>query len=68
VADAPSDFNIRVILQRAAADPVFHAQLLNNREEALKGFPLSAAEKRMLLAAAPTQLGKMIEQAREQKW
>jgi hypothetical protein len=68
---APNDQNIRTVLQKirtvlqkAAADPAFHMLLLNNREAALKDFPLSDAERNMLLSATATQLEKMVEQAR----
>jgi hypothetical protein len=65
--EAP-DQNIRAVLQKAATDPAFHVLLINNREAALKDFPLSDAERQMLLSATATQIEKMVEQARQQKW
>jgi hypothetical protein len=65
--EAP-DRNIRAVLQRAASDPAFHMLLLNNREAALKDFPLSDAERNMLMSATATQIRKMVEQARQRKW
>jgi len=66
--DLPPDVNIRALLERAAADPVFYMKLLNNREAALKGVPLTAAETSLLLAATRTQIEKMVGQARHRNW
>ena len=52
---APSDQNIRAVLQRGAADPAFHMLLTNNREAALKDFPLSDSERNMLMSATATK-------------
>jgi hypothetical protein len=66
--DLPSDVNTRAVLQKAAADPGFFMLLISNREAALKGFPLTVAERNLLLAATATQIEKMVEQARHQNW
>jgi hypothetical protein len=63
MADAP-DRNVRDVLVRAATDPAFLSRLLEDRESALKDFPLSDAERTMLMSASPEQIRKMVEQAR----
>ena len=60
----PSDLNVRAVLQKAAAEPAFLVLLINNREAALRGFPLSDAERNMLMSATATQIEKMVEQGR----
>ena len=63
-----ADDNIKAVLVKAANDPLFFRRLLKNRETALKEFPLAEHERAMLLAIAPEQLKKMVDEAGRRPW